>query len=525
MKSIRRMLAVILSLAMVLGTMTVTSFAEALEEDSSETEIIKYASITIETDLTLHISVDMPEDALIHMTFERNGSEQIVYGQYDSAKNLWQFDYTGIYGQCMSDQIVMKVLCDDKVIDEKTYSVREYCDSLFAYGPAEISFGTKKMNLTRRLMADMLNYGANVQRYINYKTSDLANNLEWIPQYCSSKFAVPKSNYSILIANSDNSEKINNASLYLDNEIKFKLKVSANEADSIFVEGVDESYHIDISDFELIDGYYFVETKPIDISKIGDIFTFSLIDDKNTYHKITYSVNSYIHNMYKKDNSVLDDLIKTIYFFGKSAEEYVSCNNDEEDTQTQTHKVTFVDYNNQIVGEQAVLASEVVNLPTATTKPNADFMGWSGNYVDVEKDEIVKAVYSDDNNVFVCQSKTGAVGREVTILLEITGDVKTCGFDITVDYSPYLELVTYDDDLDLDIVSNSDKNNNKIYLNFSGSSEKTKPREIVEMTFKIKETSKKALPVRVVLNSIKELSEDRILNAKNSIVDGVVYIK
>ena len=154
------------------------------------------------------------------------------------------------------------------------------------------------------------------------------------------------------------------------------------------------------------------------------------------------------------------------------------------------------------------------------------FLGWNGNYANVTKNESVVAVYDDSKNVFTVESATGSVGDTVTLLVSVDGTVKTCGFDITIYYdNAILELVSYDSDLDLDVVVNTEYLDNGVLLNFSAATEKTKSREIIALTFRIKDTTADATSVYVEMTSVKEMDGSTIIDSTCEFVDGVVTIQ
>ena len=189
------------------------------------------------------------------------------------------------------------------------------------------------------------------------------------------------------------------------------------------------------------------------------------------------------------------------------------------------YTVTFYDDNGTtVLKKQEVNSGENATPPADPTKSGASFLGWNGNYVNVMKDEAVKAVYSDEKNVFVVESVSGSVGNTVTVLISVDGIVKTCGFDINVMYDPNLQLVSYDDDMDLDIVVNTDAFENGMKLNFSSASDKTKQRDIIELTFQIKNTAKTSLPISVSVNSIKEISGNNPADTTYTVVGGIVAV-
>ena len=192
---------------------------------------------------------------------------------------------------------------------------------------------------------------------------------------------------------------------------------------------------------------------------------------------------------------------------------------------TKTYVVTFIDYDGTVLDVQNVSAGADATPVVVPSKTGADFLGWAGNYANVTKDETVRAVYDDEKNVILVHSASGKADGTVTVLVEVTGVVKTCGFDFDLFFDPALELVSYDNDLDLDVVFNADAYENGVSLNFSSTSDKTKAREIVEMTFRINGPASGALPISIQMDSIKELSGNLIVDSDYVLVGGVITVE
>lgn len=191
----------------------------------------------------------------------------------------------------------------------------------------------------------------------------------------------------------------------------------------------------------------------------------------------------------------------------------------------QTYTVKFVNYNGQLLETQTVDAGGDAKLPANPTKSGCTFLGWTGNYANVKKDEIVRAVYSDEKNVIRVHSATAGPGGTVTVLVEITGQVKTCCFDFDIFYDPDLELVSFNNDLDLDVIFNKTAYENGSALNFAATADKTKQRDIVEITFRVNGTAGDKLPITLVMDSIKELdSKDKYVDTKYVLINGCISV-
>ena len=192
---------------------------------------------------------------------------------------------------------------------------------------------------------------------------------------------------------------------------------------------------------------------------------------------------------------------------------------------SEKYSVVFYDYDGTtVLKNEEVLSGRSATPPAASTKEDAIFLGWNGNYANVSQNETLRAVYSDEKNVIMVESGSGSIGSTVTVLVSIDGKVKTCGFDINILYDSNLELVSYDDDMDLDIVVNTDAFENGMKLNFSSASDKTKQRDIIELTFQIKNTTKTLLPISISVNSIKEISGNNPADTTYSVVYGVIAV-
>ncbi len=189
-----------------------------------------------------------------------------------------------------------------------------------------------------------------------------------------------------------------------------------------------------------------------------------------------------------------------------------------------TFTVKFLNYDNSIISEMTVNKGNSVEPPENPEKSGEHFLGWQGNYINVEKNEVVKAIFDDEKNVFVISSTTGNIGDIVSILVRIDGRIKICGFDMTILYDSALELVSVDDDLDLDIISNTKAIDNGVILNFSSATNKTKPREIIKLNFKIKETTQDAVSVSADIKAVKEVSGNTIVDTPYAVVNGVVWV-
>ena len=190
------------------------------------------------------------------------------------------------------------------------------------------------------------------------------------------------------------------------------------------------------------------------------------------------------------------------------------------------YTVTFVDWDGTVLKTESVASGKAATAPADPSRAGYTFSGWDKDFSSVTESITVTARYTSGKNVFTVESVAGAVGDTVTVLVSVDGEVKLCGFDMTLYYdNAVLELVSYDADLDLDIIVNADYLDNGVLLNFSAATEKTSYKEIISLNFRIKSTTANATSVTVEMTSVKELNGATIVDSAYDVVDGVVTIQ
>lgn len=174
-----------------------------------------------------------------------------------------------------------------------------------------------------------------------------------------------------------------------------------------------------------------------------------------------------------------------------------------------SYTVTFYDYDGStVLKTQTVAAGSNATPPANPTKNGANFIGWNGNYTNIQKNESVKAVYSDDKNIFFISSANGTVGDTVTVLVETKGNVCFAGFDFNLLYDSNLELISYDSDVGTDVTVNANAISNGIIINYSKDSNVVKQKGIIELTFKILGTGNGALPIDISMTKAIEITQN-----------------
>lgn len=290
------------------------------EEIISGVGTFKGARLNIGTSLTLDYFVKniVPADNISVRFTNPNGNSVTTKGVLDKATGYLKFSYTGINPQCMADTITAELMYNDYVV--KTfdgYSVKQYCDNIASKSALDLRMTATKYNDLKMLMADMLNYGSEAQKYANYNILKLANNSAWVST-CQSTFSVPIAVREIS-GNQEANNCITTATLNMANVNKIRFKFKAEDETIVKLNGA----VIDKTQLSKSSGVYTLYTEDIFATDFDQVFTLDLIKDGVTVAKVKYNVNAYIVSKYQSA-----DIVKALSQYGTSAEKYATYQND-----------------------------------------------------------------------------------------------------------------------------------------------------------------------------------------------------
>lgn len=297
-----------------------TPVAGAVVVEGGEKATLETAQVTVGSDLTLDVTAVIDESVTSpRARFTGIGSETVIEGT--KAGSEWTFEFPGICSQYMADKIKIEILDGEEVLCTRDdYSIREYFNELYCSSAEALGLTSEKFAALKHLLADTLEYGAAAQRYVGYNTGDLANSLSWVASE-KSTFTAPGTDYKVLKAENPE-DKIVAMNLIIGNDIRFKAKVKmTNAARLVISNGVQEKSY-EIADMTKDGEYFTVIGDGLMATSFGTVFTFTLTDGAAVYQQITYSVNSYVAAKYQSEKTELADMVKAIYNYGISAENY-----------------------------------------------------------------------------------------------------------------------------------------------------------------------------------------------------------
>lgn len=283
------------------------------------------ATLDVGVDLTVkyHVSLSYGyENAFMRFT-SKMGRVYEVEGVYDSESSYYVYAYTGINPQCMSDTIKAELVCNDLVIASKNdYSVKEYCNNLVASSASELNLTNDQFEKMKTLLADMLVYGAESQKYVKYNTKDLADSYSWVNEY-KSTFNLPE--YIKQVDKNTGDNKVKSVGVHMANVNKIYYKVTLlDENVKITVNG-NEIEKSELTDNG--DGTYTYLSDGLVATQFADVFEVKLFDSNdNEISTVKYNVNAYVNAKY--DDALVGDLVKALSNYGVSATAYITADSD-----------------------------------------------------------------------------------------------------------------------------------------------------------------------------------------------------
>ena len=290
-----------------------------LDVQINDNNTIKGATLDLGSTLTINYYAkldDAHKDAVMVVT--RNDKTETITGVYDEAYGLYKFAYTGLNPQCMTDNIAAELTFDGEVLDAKAkYSVKTYLTNMLAVeDPADANLTSEtKLAALKQLAKDVLVYGAQAQKYMNYNVADLATT-----DAVSGTLTAP-AELSKSVMNTDEANKVASATLNVSNTVKVLFTVKlANEDLTVKVNGQDAELVA-----TKVAGEYQVFAPGATALEFNKAYTITITDGATEISNVVYSVNDYIAYIAAKgEASSMYTFTLALSNYGTSAVAYVN---------------------------------------------------------------------------------------------------------------------------------------------------------------------------------------------------------
>lgn len=284
-----------------------SSYPSAITLTEVELANIDSASVTVGDSLTVNYKVSMPAvyaDAVMHFTLDGNTKE--VSGTLVGTQYVFSLP---VPPQAMADNIVAELYFGETIIASKaTYSIQEYAQNKLndAGSSAEL----------KRLVSDMLYYGAAAQIYKDHNTGNLAT--AGVANLWAATDEAPAETSKSNVYNTEITEYpayIASAGVYFDdvNQLYIKLNTIENVKVYVTIDGVKTEANLTGTT------YY---TDGISATGFATEYIFEVYygETPTLMQTLTYSVDAYVYA--KKDHAEIGELALALYRYGKSAAAY-----------------------------------------------------------------------------------------------------------------------------------------------------------------------------------------------------------
>lgn len=281
-------------------------------------------SLTLGSDLSVNAYANLTDATGVTARFTMNGQTTEVTGEYVSSVGLWRFIYEGVIPINMGDAITIELLKDGEVFTTvENYSIRRYCTDLMSMSATELGLSEAKYAAIRTLAADLLDYGAAAQIYVNYKTDELVNEgIEGASEYeelTSTDMKLTKYKTVTGVKFTAATLRFNNA-----NRLCFKFTASDVSLVKIRITYGTNTFEYTAESFVNQDGVYALYTPDLYATAFDRIYTATLIYDGEEIQQATYSVRSYVYSKQNDPDTALCDLVRATYKYGRSAKAYAT---------------------------------------------------------------------------------------------------------------------------------------------------------------------------------------------------------
>ncbi len=291
------------------------------------------AAVSLQTDLAIHYKVSetfFTEQGYTdpYVVIRDNGRE-VILREYEIVDGKYAFVYRNIAPHRMADVITATLYATYNgelyCSESRDYSIADYCYNML--GKTE---GIPAYDKLRTLLADILLYGAESQRYMSYHLDSLCTD-RMTPEQLALGTAVCRElvNHRVGAYETIDNPTVTwlGAGLNLQESvaIRFKFKADSYEGLEVRVTLDGRTYKIYAKDFEYReDGVYAIFNRLNAAQMSEPVYVAVYRDGEQVSHTICYSVESYA---YAKQNDTtiphLAELVKRMMCYGDSTRAYV----------------------------------------------------------------------------------------------------------------------------------------------------------------------------------------------------------
>ena len=366
-------------------------------------------SVTVSDTLSWNYKVNVPKGVDVDrvvLTSEMLGvTEEYTEGAIDE-QGRFVITTQNVTPQYLTEQVTINFAAYDAdgnalITYDFAYSIQDYCEELLR---------TTSDKTLRTALVDLLNYGAEAQKYVNTNTGNLAN--AEINKYQGLATEFDASGVTdVLAANQGSAVTFKAASLLLEDKVSVyaKFTTTANVANLTATAQIGSGAAVALEIQEDSNGVYYVVLSGVSPMQYAENIIFSVYNNGSLDAQCRYSVNSYIARMH--NNAKCEAIVKALYSYGAGISAYATAASDT----TTVHTIEDTLFQNGLLIKSPDGSSE-----TTATTVNADATpSWvlaQWNSVDsIQQTNAVEGVftYADTAKELVIDTNTGAISMDM----------------------------------------------------------------------------------------------------------------
>lgn len=304
----------------------VSAYAETGAEDPSA---ISSVSLTLSDDISMNYYVDVPADAADDAAPSMEFTLQTKDNKYTSSVvadetvgDQWKFTYSGVTPQHMGDEVTARLTyttaagAQDQT-NTRTTSLKEVLTNYTTSSADDLKISVAAYEKLQTLVADILTYGAESQKYVGYDTENLVTDGMTVTPSTFDGSALD-SDFSAGSASAEVS--FYGAGLYFDNNLGIEVRFSSTAAQedlSVKATVGERSKTLSVSQ----KGEQYSVVMPLSVLEFASPVTFQVQNGgEEIGEPLTYSVRTYIDQ--KQDSQTVGSLAKAVWNYYTSVKAY-----------------------------------------------------------------------------------------------------------------------------------------------------------------------------------------------------------
>ncbi len=287
---------------------------------ASQTPTINSVGLSLASDLILRYDVTSAPEG-IEVGIVGDGGTLYNVERITQRSDNGYYEYHGVAPQFMGETVRATVV---GTAESKDTSVKAYCQTLIDGQASDFDYGQSKFTALQQLAKDILNYGAEAQKYTSYKTDALVNTT--VDTDVSTRYGEYDAPVSVRYSEGDTSSTVGyvrGAGARFRSQIGVYFTVVAPDPTGLTLR-VGKKGKTTICD-------EFVATDEANVYKVyyDDIYATEYAapitaqvyqGDSAVGNILTYSVDSYVAKM--ADNADMGTFVKSLYVFSSSAQAF-----------------------------------------------------------------------------------------------------------------------------------------------------------------------------------------------------------